>query len=172
MKARLIQLLARYIGVALVAIAGTIGVEADPEQTQQLALAGASAIGAIAGLIVDLLIHRASAGSVMTPVKKAAPVVLAVLLLGGCATPGERYVAQREAVTTAQTVVPDLVRQGVIAEDDLDAIVPLVWTARDAVNLSYAYLPEGGPAFDSNLTAAADALARLRAILRAKQEEE
>lgn len=170
MKARLIQLFARYIGVALASVATWIGVEVDPEQTQQLAVAAATAIAAVIAFVADLLIHRASTGSIITPITKSAPLVLLVLMLSACATPTERWVAQREAVTTAQTILPQLVAQRVIAEDDLDDLVPLIWTARDLVNVSYAYLPQGGPAFETNLTTAADSLARLRELLRNKQE--
>lgn len=174
MTARLTQLLARYVAAALTAVAGALGLQAESGETDSLSLALASAIVAAVLYLFDLMIHKAATGGITKPAgtSKAAILLILLLPLAACNTPGERYVAQREAVTTAQTVVPDLTKQGVISEDDLDVIVPLIWTARDAVNLSYAYLPEGGPEFDSNLTKAADAIANLRSILRNKQETE
>lgn len=65
MSARLIQLLSRYIGMALVAAATAIVGEPTPEQAEAINLSAsgvAAGIGGFIFLLVDALIHRAETG--------------------------------------------------------------------------------------------------------------
>lgn len=71
MRERMIQLVARYIGVGLLAVAGwLLGEEPSAEQAQAIqagSMALAVAVGGLISLGVDLFLHRLGAGSVMTP---------------------------------------------------------------------------------------------------------
>ncbi len=67
MGKRLTQLIARYLGAALLALAGWLSVEVDPEAVAQVAGAAAAAIAAVVAFAVDLVIHRLGTGSVLAP---------------------------------------------------------------------------------------------------------
>lgn len=61
MTARITQILVRLITMGLMALFGKLGVEYDQGTVQNIALPIASGVGALAGLVLDVLIHRARA---------------------------------------------------------------------------------------------------------------
>ncbi|MBX3352095.1 MAG: hypothetical protein KF684_04120 [Phycisphaeraceae bacterium] len=125
MFTRIIQLGARAFAVALTAVAAKfLGGQLEPDQVVKAGeLAGgvAAALGAVVLFLVDLLIHRAGAGKIMTPPGETdlpatprsvrAPSSLALLLgagallglaliQGGCAAPGSLPAADFDQTAT------------------------------------------------------------------------
>lgn len=76
MKARLIQLLARYVGAGLMFLAGLAAADGtvDPDTAAGIQLSAVEIAGAITGglaLLLDLLIHRLTHGTVIADPKGA-----------------------------------------------------------------------------------------------------
>ena len=65
MTARITQLIARYVGVALAFVAGRAGVNSS--DTDIIAAEFAALAVALGALIIDGLLHRAGAGSFLAP---------------------------------------------------------------------------------------------------------
>jgi hypothetical protein len=67
-KPRLVQLFARYIGMLLILIAGSLGIDTTGEMGAQItagALEIAAALIGVGGLLIDQLIHKAYRGGVI-----------------------------------------------------------------------------------------------------------
>lgn len=168
MKARLTQLVARYVAAGLTAVAGWLG--AEGAATGDLAAAVALVVVSAAGFAADLLIHRKNNGGVMKTPAKPAIILAACLLLAGCSsTPAERWAAARSSVTTAQDVTMALHETEVISDEDVLAIGPYIVTARGLVNAAYPLIDEGGPEFDAKLAETRDILKKVRTELKEHQ---
>ncbi len=96
MTTRIVQLISRYIAVALTAVAAWLSGAAEtaspPPQVAPLSDAMATAIAAVVLFLIDLVIHRLHAGGVLKPADRnlalLLPVVIAPLLLTGCMAAG------------------------------------------------------------------------------------
>ena len=104
---------------------------------------------------------------------RAIALLIPLILLTACATtPTARWVQQREAVTTTQDVIVSLHEAEIVSDDAVRKVAPWIVTARNGVNMAYADLPDGGPAFDSRLAKVRSLLSRIKAVIREEQTDE
>jgi len=120
MSQRMTQLLARYIGTGLIALATALGIEDDGTLVAN-GQAIAAGIAGVVAFLVDVWMHRIATGGVMKPAgtSKVAPVLLALLMLGagGCAmTPSQRYQMLSDSYQTSANTTASLIRLGVITD--------------------------------------------------------
>lgn len=182
LTARITQLLARLIGMALAAVAAWLGAE-QAETAQSIAdLAGAlaAALVAIGALLVDLLIHRAETGSLLARAGERVarrsshgtrlPAVLLPLALagalvttaGGCAqTPEQRWYQAQDTLSTARKVILAQHEAGNIDDAQLVALDRVEQAARSALNEAVHHLGEADTEADFWLDLAEQALGRL-----------
>ena len=128
MKSRLTQLLARFVAMALTAIAGVFGVDVAQGDTDSLAVALSAAVVAIVLYFADLLMHKAETGGITKPAgtrKLGLLVPLAlVLTLGGCASmsDSQKYAFTSNGFSATVDQVAFLIELGEIDDDQLDTI--------------------------------------------------
>jgi len=77
MNERVVQLIARYIGVAMTGVTTWLGLEYDAGEVDSLAVPFASAVVAIVAFIIDKAIHRLGTGGVMKPAGTPKPPLAA-----------------------------------------------------------------------------------------------
>ena len=176
MKTRVTQLFARYVGVAMMALAGWLG--AGEDQAESIAeMAGTVAAGVIGfgGILIDLLIHKAETGGVMarpgdvkngnrldSPTSRVLTLfLLPAVLIGasGCsATPKDAWLTQRDALTTANRVY--IAASPMMSAEQRVEYGELLQAARMSLEKAQAKLPDGGLEFEAYLDVVESILAK------------
>ena len=94
--------------------------------------------------------------------------ILILLLLAGCKSPTQQWAVQRESLTVATKALTTAAQAGAINDEQIITADVFVKAARRGLEVAEGYLPDGGGAFDSYLSAVDTALIKVAEIYSKK----